>query len=67
MSLTVTANDGTQLPTDSLEITFTYAGSNVQTMSVTYPSQLTGIETVYVKTFTYNGNDVTNISQWIAQ
>jgi len=67
MSETVSANDGTQLPLDSLEMTFTYAGSNVQTITVTYPSRQTGVETDYVQTFTYNGSDVTNISQWIAQ
>lgn len=64
---TVTADDGTQLDLNSLAQTFTYAGSNVATITVTYPSKQTGIETDYVQTFTYNGNDVTNISGWIAQ
>jgi hypothetical protein len=65
--VTVTANDGTQLPLSSLDTTFTYAGDNVQTISVVYPSRQTGIETTYVQTFTYNGSNVTDISQWIAQ
>lgn len=64
---TVTASDGTQLPLDSLEMTFTYVGSNVQTITVTYASVQTGLDTDYVQTFTYTGSDVTNISQWIAQ
>lgn len=65
MSETVTATDGTQLPLDSLAMAFTYSGTNVVTISVTYPAKETGIETIYTQTFTYSGSNVTNISQWI--
>lgn len=59
---TVTAAiNGMGLPIDSLEQTFAYDGSFVSTITVEYA----GI--TYVQTFTNNGTQITNISQWIPQ
>ena len=68
MAETVTASDGTLLDTTSLATAVGLDGSgNVITMTVNYPSKLTGTPTNYVQTFTRNvGGMVTNISEWVA-
>lgn len=67
MSETVTANDGTQLPLDSLTQTFTYSGSNVTGISVQYTAISTGVLSTFLQTFTYSGSNVNTISGWILQ
>ena len=61
MSSTVQANNGTQLPLDSLPMTFAYSGSLVATINVNYQGN------TYVQTFTNNGTQITGISGWIVQ
>lgn len=58
---TVTASNGKTLPLCSLENTFAFTGTQVQTISVTYQG------VTYVQTFTYAGGNVATISSWIAQ
>ena len=65
MGSTVTASDGTALPLDSLAVAITWDGSFVATLTVNYPN-LAGVPTNYVQTFTNNGTDITNVSQWVA-
>jgi hypothetical protein len=59
MSDTVTAANGVQLPLISLAQTFTYSGGLVTTISCVYNS------ITYTQTFTNNGTEITNISQWV--
>ena len=66
-SPTVTASDGTALPLADLPTAIAYSGNLVTTLTVQYPNHVTGVLTTYVLTFTYSGNLVTNISNWVAQ
>jgi len=59
-SSTVQATNGVALPLDNLAMAFAYSGSFVSTITVVY----SGI--TYVQTFTNNGTQITNISQWVA-
>lgn len=61
MSSVVQANDGAQLPLDSLPMAFTYAGSLVATITVNYQGN------TYVQTFTNDGTHIIDISGWIVQ
>lgn len=61
MSATVQADNGTQLPLDSVEQSFTYDGDFVETITAIYAG------TTYVQTFENDGTNITNISGWIAQ
>lgn len=58
MSATVTANDGTMLPIDSLNLAFVYVATFLSTITTMYAGNL------FVQTFTNNGTNITNISQW---
>lgn len=58
MSTTIIASDGTRLPIDHLDQSLTYAGDLVTSISVMYR----GIQ--YTQTFTYEGTNVIEISQW---
>jgi hypothetical protein len=57
-SSTVLSSNGVALPIGDLAVTFTYSGSFVATASVVY----NGV--TYTVTFTNNGTQITNISQW---
>jgi hypothetical protein len=57
-STTVLSSNGVALPIDNLAQVFTYSGSFIATASVVY----NGI--TYTQTFTNNGTQITNISQW---
>jgi|FreactcultureFD7_1027221.scaffolds.fasta_scaffold70042_2 hypothetical protein len=59
--LTVIASDGVGLPIDSLEQSLAYSGSIISTITVSY------LGNTYVQTFTNNGTQITDISQWILQ
>ena len=61
MSSTVQANNGAQLPLDSVEQTFAFAGGFISTITVIYAGN------TYVQTFTNNGTNITTISGWIVQ
>lgn len=61
MSEIIVAQGGAQLPIDDLEQGFTYTGSDLTEIKVTYQ----GI--VYVQTFTYDAGNLTDVSQWIPQ
>ena len=61
MSATVQANNGTQLPLDSIEQTFTYDGDFVETITAVYAG------VTYLQTFENDGTHITNISGWEAQ
>lgn len=66
MAETVTASDGTQLPLADLPQTLAYSGGFISTITVTYPSRLNRTPTNYVQTFTNNGTNITNISNFVA-
>jgi hypothetical protein len=61
MSGTVQANNGTQIPLDSVELVIAYSGNFVSTITVVYAGD------TYVQTFTNNGTNITQISGWIVQ
>ena len=62
MSETVTPlGSNVQLPVSSLEQVFTYDGDFVETITVVYAG------VTYIQTFTNDGTNITNISQWVAQ
>ena len=61
MGATVTADNGTQLPIDSLPISLAFSGGFISTMTTEYA----GI--TYVQTFDNDGTNVTYISNWQAQ
>lgn len=50
-----------QLPLDSLEQDFGYTGSNLAAITVVYQG------VTYVQTFTYSGDNVVNVSQFVPQ
>ena len=58
---TVTATDGTELQLVAMNQAFTYSGNFIATITVALGPQ------EYVQTFTNNGTQITNISQWVAQ
>lgn len=58
---TVQSSNGVALPIANLAIEFAYTGSFVTTATVVYA----GI--TYVQTFTNNGTQITNVSQWEPQ
>lgn len=58
MSLTVYANDNVMLPIDSLAQAFAYDTTFLSTITVMYAGNL------YIQTFTNDGTNITNISQW---
>ncbi len=66
MSGTVIADDGTRLPVAELPMTLQYSGNNVTSFTVEYPNQ-NGVDTQYVQTLTYAGDNVIAISRWVAQ
>lgn len=61
MSLTVMTTSGTRIPLNDLEMNFTYDGDFVATITVEYA------DITYVQTFTNDGTNITNISQWEPQ
>lgn len=61
MSETVQASDGAMLPIDSLPQALAYSGSFVSTITVVYQTR------TYIQTFTNNGTNITNISNWVKQ
>lgn len=56
---TVLASDGTQLPLAQLEQIFVFAGAFISTVTVEY------IDNTYVQTFTNDGANITEISEWV--
>lgn len=67
MSEYVTANDGTPLDLDSLEMNLEFSGNNVISFSVQAASASTRILTTYKQTLTYTGSNATKFSKWEAQ
>lgn len=61
MSITVATNTIPQLPIDDLAKVLTYDGDFIATMSVVYQG------VTYVKTYTNDGTNITDISVWEAQ
>lgn len=61
MGATVQANDGAQLPLDSLATQLVYAGGFISTMTVQYQGN------TYTQTFLNDGTNITYISNWINQ
>lgn len=61
MSGTAASSTNPQLPISDLAIAITYSGTLVSTMTVVYRT------ITYIKTFTNNGTNITNISVWVAQ
>jgi hypothetical protein len=59
MGDTAQANDGAQLPLDSLPQQFTYDGTFISTISVYYQGNL------YIQTFLNDGAEITYISGWV--
>lgn len=64
MSETVTADDGTMLPLDSLPQSLAYSGTNLISITVNYQGKTSN---TYIQTFTYTGSNLTGISRWEAQ
>jgi len=58
---TVTASNGVELQINALEQTFTWDGSIISTITVVYNS------ITYIQTFSNDGTNITDISQWVAQ
>lgn len=67
MSSTVTADDGTALPIDSLAMTFAYSGSFLSSISCVYPAYTSNILNTYVQTYDNDGTHITHISLWQGQ
>lgn len=61
MSETVQASDGTPIPLDSVTQAITYSGDFVTAITVIYEGH------TYVQTFTNNGEQITQISNWVKQ
>lgn len=61
MSTTVTASNGVQLPVEDLAATLAFDGDFIDTITVAYRG------VIYVQTFTNDGTNITQISQWVAQ
>jgi hypothetical protein len=62
MSEVVRGNDGVNIPLADVPQAFTYDGNdNVTTITVVYRDK------TYIQTFTYAGNNVTNITRWEVQ
>lgn len=61
MSSIITANNGTQIDLDNVELTFAYSGSFLMTITIVYAGE------TYVQTFTNNGTNITVISNWVVQ
>jgi len=57
----ITTPNGTPIPLNNLEMDFTYDGDFVETITVEYQG------VTYVQTFTNDGTNITNISQWVEQ
>lgn len=58
---TVTASNGVELQINALEQIFTWDGSIISTITVVYNS------ITYIQTFSNDGTNITDISQWVAQ
>jgi hypothetical protein len=61
MTATVTADDGTMLPVDSLPMFFAYSGNFISTITCYYAGK------EFIKSFSNNGTDITYISNWQSQ
>ncbi len=61
MNFTIIASDGTLLPLESLEQTFTYDGEFVETITIEYVAK------TFVQTFVNDGTNITSISKWVVQ
>ncbi len=61
MNFTIIASDGTLLPLDSLEQSFTYDGEFVDTITISYVAK------TFIQTFVNDGTNITTISQWVVQ
>lgn len=61
MSATVQGSDGTQIPLDSVTQAFAFSGDFISTITVIYQGK------TFVQTFTNNGTDITEISNWELQ
>jgi len=62
MAMTVIANDGVNLPIDSLNQTYTYTDGNVTSITVQYAGN------TYKQTFNYTvGNVLSSITGWQKQ
>lgn len=62
------ADDGTLIDAASLPTTFGYNASNqVTSMTVTCYSNATGALRTFVRTLTWSGVNMTNISKWVGQ
>lgn len=58
---TVVASNGIVVPVDSLEQSYTYNGSLIDYIEVTYRG------VTYRQTYTYSGSSISAISDWEAQ
>lgn len=68
MSNIVTADDGTQIDMDKVLQNFTFTGTNLTSIAVTYPNRaVPNVLKTYVQTFTYTGSNIATISQWQVQ
>lgn len=61
MAITVVADDGVQLPLDSIDQVFGYNGSDITSITVEYYGN------TYIQTITYSSGNVTSISKWVKQ
>lgn len=61
MQTVKTVPNGVDLPLDSLEQTFAYTGTQLDTITVEYQGE------TYVQTFTWDGDNVASISGWVLQ
>jgi len=61
MSTIVTASDGTQIDLDNVTQAFAYSGGFISTITIVYAGK------TFVQTFTNNGTNITNISNWVKQ
>jgi hypothetical protein len=58
----VVADNGINIPLDSLAKTYTYNGNNdIETITIVYAG------VTYVQTFAYTGTNLTSVTQWEAQ
>ena len=61
MSSVITADNGVQIDLDNVTQTMAYSGDFVSTITVVYAGN------TYVQTFTNNGTNITEVSNWVVQ